>query len=447
MLEGMFLTRGGASRRTMALLLLAAACLAGQTRPLTILHTNDLHARLLPLADGRGGFAQLAAVIRHEREGCHSCLLLNAGDLVQGSPVSTIYRGLPVYEIANLFGFDVSTIGNHDFDYGWQRLREFMKKARYPMVSANLGDESGALLAKKPYVVKKVGGVRVAVIGVETEQLGSLTTPKLLGPWRSLPIAAAVRRYAEEARRKADLVVLLAHITGDEEKQLLADAPDVPVIITGHVHFGIPTAMERDGRVLVRAKAYAEQLGRLDLQVDMKTKRVASWKWRAIPVTASAVKPAPDVAKRVQHWEREVSKVVDIPIAESRRDFNKTEVRAMIEAAMRESLHADFAFMNMGGVRDVFPRGRILARHVWNIMPFDNKVVVGKFKGSRLPAAATRGAAVDPEREYTLATSDFSAANQAAPTELRSKGLVFSTDGPLLRDVLLDWVKAKKVLE
>ena len=446
MLDGMLETPGR-PRRIMVLLLAAAACLAGQTRPLTILHTNDLHARLLPLEGGRGGFAQLAAVIRQEREGCGSCLLLNAGDLVQGSPVSTMYRGLPVYEIANLFGFDVSTMGNHDFDYGWQRLREFMKTARYPMVSANVADERGALLAKKPYVVRKVGGLRVAVIGIETEQLGSLTTPKLLGPWRVMPIAAAVRRYAEEARRKADLVVLLAHLTPAEEQQLLAGAPEVPVIVSGHTHHGIPAAMERDGRVLVRAKAYTEELGRLDLQVDTKTKRVASWKWRAIPVDARAVKPAPDVVKRVEHWEREVSKQVDVPVAESRRDFTKAEVRALMEAAMRERLGADFAFMNFGGVRDVFPRGRILARHVWNIMPFDNKVVVGRFKGSRLPEAATRGAAVDPDREYTLATSDFSAANQGSATELRATGLVFSTEGPLLRDVLLEWVKAKKVLE
>ena len=275
-------------------------------------------------------------------------------------------------------------------------------------------------------MVRKVGGLRVAVIGIETEQLGSLTTPKLLGPWRVMPIAATVRRYAEEARRKADFVVLLAHITTAEEEQLLAGAPEVPVIVSGHTHYGIPAAMERDGRVLVRAKAYTEELGRLDLQVDTKTKRVASWKWRAIPVNGRAVKPAPDVARRVEHWEGEVSKAVDVPVAESRRDFTKAEVRALIEAAMREQLKADFAFMNFGGVRDVFPRGRILARHVWNIMPFDNKVVVGRFKGSRLPEAATRGAVVDPEREYTLATSDFSAANQGAARELRSKGLVFS---------------------
>ena len=83
---------------------------------LTILHTNDLHARLAPLTDGRGDFAYLAATIRRERTDCDQCILLNAGDLVQGTPVSTLFHGLPVYEIANLFGYSAATLGNHDFD-------------------------------------------------------------------------------------------------------------------------------------------------------------------------------------------------------------------------------------------------------------------------------------------------------------------------------------------
>src|SRR6266513_1703656 len=110
-------------RRLLCVWFLLFTCLAparDQLHPLTILHTNDLHARLLPDAKQRGGFAQLATVIRRERAGCHSCLLLSAGDLVQGSPVSTLYRGLPVYEIANMFGFTANTLGNHEFDYGWQ---------------------------------------------------------------------------------------------------------------------------------------------------------------------------------------------------------------------------------------------------------------------------------------------------------------------------------------
>jgi 2',3'-cyclic-nucleotide 2'-phosphodiesterase (5'-nucleotidase family) len=433
-------------KRVAATICLIAGTLAAQTRPLTILHTNDLHARLLPLQDGRGGFAELAALIRQERAGCRWCLLVNAGDLVQGSPVSTIYRGLPVYRIANLFGYDVSTIGNHDFDYGWQRLRDFQKTAKFPLVSANVVDEGGRLLVRRPYVIRKVNGLRVAIIGAETNMLGGLTTPKLLGPWHTAPLIDSVRRYAAEARGKSDIVIVLAHVGDSEERQLLEQVPEAPVIITGHVHDGIPAAQERDGRILVRTKAYAEELGRLDLQVDVRKKSVASWKWQHIKVDGR-LKPAPDVAKAVAHWEKEVSRVVDVPVAESARQFDKKEVKALVERAMRDRMGADFAFMNFGGVRDVIPQGRVLARHIWNIIPFDNLVVVGKFKGSQIPEVVREGKTLDPEREYTLAVSDFTAANQSGRSELRSKGLQFSQQGPLLRDVLLDWVKQKKLLE
>src|SRR5512136_1233078 len=92
-------------RRTAWLGLILSACLsAADLATLTILHTNDLHARLTPLENGNGGFARLAGLLRRERAGCKDCLVVDAGDVVQGSPVSTIFRGLPVYEIVNLFG-------------------------------------------------------------------------------------------------------------------------------------------------------------------------------------------------------------------------------------------------------------------------------------------------------------------------------------------------------
>jgi 2',3'-cyclic-nucleotide 2'-phosphodiesterase (5'-nucleotidase family) len=114
---------------------------------------------------------------------------------------------------------------------------------------------------------------------------------------------------------------------------------------------------------------------------------------------------------------------------------------------MREATGADFAFMNAGGVRDILPQGQLLARHVWNVMPFDNRVVTGRFKGRQLPPAVRGGAVVDPEREYTLAVSDFTATNPSAPGQLGTEALRFGTDGPLLRDVLLEWIRKQRVLE
>src|SRR4030081_2850993 len=92
----------------------------GPLAPLTILHTNDLHGHISPDDKGRGGFAYLATVIREQREHCAGCLVLNGGGLVQGTPVSSVFHGLPIYKIANRMGFDGAAIGNHDFDYGWQ---------------------------------------------------------------------------------------------------------------------------------------------------------------------------------------------------------------------------------------------------------------------------------------------------------------------------------------
>src|SRR5580692_5082464 len=132
-------------RRVLAVALLFAAPLAAEIRQLTILHTNDLHARLMPLSDGRGGFAYLAATIRRERANCDHCILLNAGDLVQGTPVSTLFHGLPVYEIAGLFGYDAATLGNHEFDYGWLQARKFAQTAKFPVVDANLVNNAGEL--------------------------------------------------------------------------------------------------------------------------------------------------------------------------------------------------------------------------------------------------------------------------------------------------------------
>ena len=426
---------------------LASAQDRDNIRTVTILHSNDIHARLSPLENGHGGFACLASVIRHERENCTGCLLLNAGDVVQGSPVSTIFKGLPVFEIANLFDFDAGTLGNHDFDYGWEQARKFMEVANYPMAVSNIVDGEGHLFARQPYIVLLANGVRVAVVGAMTDTLDTLTKPQARGPWRTTSLVAAVRRYAAEARGRADLIVVLAHITDNEEEALLALGPSVPVIVSGHEHQGIPEARVNDGRMMVRAKAYGEELGRLELRVNVAGKSVASWNWKKLAVDCQSAPGAADVAKEVKRWEGEVSHIVDQPLAVAAREFSRAEVKRLIEQAMREETGSDFAFMNAGGVRDILPEGQLLVRHVWNAMPFDNEVVVGRFKGRELPAVVTAGKTIDPNREYTLAVSDFTAANQHAAGQLGTSGLVFPASGPPMRDMIVDWVRRQAVLK
>ena len=355
------------------------------------------------------------------------------------------FRAIPVYQIANLFGFDAATLGNHEFDYGWQTAQKFIGIAHYPIVCANVVDAEGKLMAPKPYVILKANGVRVAVIGAMMKDLERMTTPKTRGPWRVLPVLETVRRYVDEVRSKSDIIVLLGHIASEEEQDVLRWLPEVSISITGHDHRGLSTAVKLDGRVVVRAKGYGEELGRLDLRVDVDKKKLVSWDWKSIPIAGSGPVAA-DVDREVKHWEAEVTNVVDTPIGESRSHLRRSGVKLLVERAMAEEMHADFAFVNSGGLRDELPQGPLLARHIWNIMPFDNIVVIARIKGSEVPAALAKGRPIDPNRQYTLASTDFTAANQRPGGELGATNLKFTTDGPLLRDLLIEWIKKQKVV-
>ena len=432
--------------RALALTLLVCGGAPAEIRTLSILHTNDLHARLTPLENHNGGFAYVAAVIRHERENCTDCLVLFAGDMAQGTPVSTIFHGLPVFEIANLLGFDAATLGNHDFDYGWPQTRKFIDTAHYPIVSSNMVNGEGRLFTR-PFVILRVNRLRVAVLGAMTDTLPSLTTPKLLEDWRAAPLVETVRKYARELRPQSDLIVLLAHITDSEENTVLKEVPEIPVLVTGHIHRGIEQPSVVDGRIMVRAKGYGEEVGRLDLKVDTEKKAPVEWHWKRIVVDSTKIQPEADVARLVDHWEGEVTARVDRPLAVSKRSFTKVETKHLIEQALRDETGADFSWMNLGGVRDLVPEGQLRERNIWNIMPFDNTVVVGTFKGRDLPKVVVGDRQIDPDKEYTLAVSDYTAANQETRENLQTKGLQFPHDVGLMRDLLIDWFRKKKVIE
>ncbi len=439
-------------RRFFLRLLLSLAPLLAQTpaqenvRPLTILHSNDLHAHLTPDDMGLGGFARLATAVRSERANCAACLYLNAGDLVQGTPVSTYFHGSPIYEISNGLGIDVGTLGNHEFDYGSRRVQEFAKIAHYPVLSANVVDARGASITGKPYVVKTVGGIRVAIIGVVLGDLVNLTSADSVAPFHVLPVVETVRKYARELRDQSDVIIVLGHIHDVQEvRAILQEVPEVSVVVAGHTHKGYPEMMNVDGRVAVLVNGYGTQLGRLDLKVDLGSKKLRSAEWKKIPIDAT-IQPDPQVAREVAKWEGKVSKLVDIPIGEATRRIEGKELHALLERAVAEETGSDLVFINEGNVRDVFPKGQLLARNVWNIFPFENHIVIGKFKGSQLPKVMMDRGGINPDREYTFATTDYTMQNQAQADELGTTGMVFPKIERLERDVIIEWLKKKQVL-
>ncbi|MEQ1886645.1 MAG: bifunctional UDP-sugar hydrolase/5'-nucleotidase [Bryobacteraceae bacterium] len=419
----------------------------GELKSLTILHSNDLHARLLPNDQDIGGFARIATLVRQQKANCKACLYLHAGDMVQGTPVSPIFRGTPVYRVANLIGLDVGTLGNHEFDYGWRRAKEFARVAKFPVVSANIVDASGKSITGQPYVIKTVDGIRVAIIGVTLSDLsGKFVTAGQVGPHKVLPVVETVRKYAAELRNQSDVIVVLGHIHDKEEVEaILKNVPDVAVVVAGHTHEGYPKMMDIDGRVAVLVNSYGRELGRLDLKLDVAARKVRSAEWIKIPLD-SRIPLDPKVQAAAKSWEDKVSKIVDKPIGQATRRLTNAELRPLIEKSMREKTGADIAWINTGNVRDALPEGTILERYIWNILPFDNALVTGKFKGSQLPKTITDRYPVDPEKQYTVTTADFTMLNQAASDQLNTTGMDFPVAGPMQRDTFIEWVKQQKTL-
>ena len=140
-------------------------------------------------------------------------------------------------------------------------------------------------------------------------------------------------------------------------------------------------------------------------------------------------------------------RIVDVPIGEAKHPFSKEQLRPLIERAMAEATGADFAFITSGDIRATLPQGKLLARQIWNMLPFEDHVLVGRFKGSELPPAITARHPVQSDREYKVAVTAFLAANQASPSQLSTTGLTFPVIGPSQRDAMLAFVARTKVLD
>jgi len=445
-----------ATLATLALLMLVPGCAesprpdpgAGAGVELTILHINDLHARLLPDARGEGGFAYLATVLERERAATTAHLTLHAGDMVQGTPVSTLFEGTPIFEIANLLGLDVHCLGNHDFDYGWEKVPEYAELSEFDTVSANVTNPDGDTLVP-PYVVRQVGELRVAVVGAITEQLLELLQSKSLGPWRAAPLVATLRPVVGAAAAEADMVIVLGHLSGGEAEAILENLPQVSVIVQGHPHRAWDKALEVDGRIAVNASGYGRDVGRLRLRYDPETRRILDYDWEVLPVIAAKLEPDPAVQRLVDEWESQAADLVDVPIGWATREIGREELRELIEQVMRDATGADLAHMNRGGVRDSLPKGELLARHVWNVEPFSNHVVTTEISGRQLIAMNNSvqqrepiqgDESIDPDRIYRLATIDFKAG------QWRDRGidLEWTDTDVLLRDMIIAWIVARE---
>jgi 5'-nucleotidase len=215
---------------------------------ITILHTNDTHSQIDPLPAndpnaGKGGIARRATLVKSVRKENPNTLLVDAGDVLQGTPYFNFYKGEVEYKAMSAVGYDVGTLGNHEFDNGVEALAAALKFANFDIVSANYDAKGTALepLVKR-YVVKTVGGIRVGLFGLGVSPVALITPDNFKGVTYIDPVIAArdvVKKLREDER--CALVVCMSHLGYNDDPQrgdrLVASQIDgIDFIASGHTH-------------------------------------------------------------------------------------------------------------------------------------------------------------------------------------------------------------------
>ena len=242
-----FIKKTGLS--TLGISLLGNSLLAdNRLQRLTILHTNDMHSHIHPFQSGRnkglGGMAQRSALIKNIREENKNVLLLDAGDIFQGTPYFNMYKGELEIKLMSQMNYDAATIGNHDLDNGLVGLKKQLKHANFPFLIANYNFENTILETTfSPYKIFDKNGIKVGVFGIGIE-LDGLVPKKLFGNTKYLDPIKISNKYAKllKDKHKCDLVICLSHLGFKYKSQKISDlrlakeTKNIDLIIGGHTH-------------------------------------------------------------------------------------------------------------------------------------------------------------------------------------------------------------------
>lgn len=219
-------------------------------KTLTVLHTNDTHSCILPLSKeladtltaGRGGFVRRIAMLKEERKADPDLLLFDSGDFSQGSPYYTMFRGDVEIGLMNQMGYDASTIGNHEFDFGLDNMARLFRQARFPILCSNY-DFTGTPLegVVKPYTIIRRKGVRIGVFALDPK-LEGLVSRENYGQVRYLDPVATANKMATMLRKekKCDLVILISHLGWQEkgmgDQEVISHSRGIDLVLGGHSH-------------------------------------------------------------------------------------------------------------------------------------------------------------------------------------------------------------------
>lgn len=406
-----------------ALALSAGAAMADYS--LTILHTNDFHARFEPISkydstcsaedntagECFGGTARLVTAVAEARARSNNSILVDGGDQFQGTLFYTFYKGAMAAEFMNLLGYDGMTVGNHEFDDGPEVLRGFMDSVEFPVLMSNADFSGEALLSDKllKSTVIERGGEKIGLIGLTPHDTDELASP---GPNVIFtdPVDAVQGEVDKLTAEGVNKIIVLSHSGYSVDQRVAAETTGVDVIVGGHSNTLLGDMDKAEGpyptmvnnTAIVSAYAYGKFLGELNVTFD-DDGNLTEASGQPILINGEVAEDAAVVA-RIGELAAPLEEVRNRIVAETaeeivgvREDCRAREcaMGSLIADAMLERV-ADqgiqIAIQNGGGIRASIDAGPVTMGEVLTVLPFQNTLSTFQVSGETMVAALENGA-------------------------------------------------------
>lgn len=423
------------------LLYAGAAAQTGDTVRITLLGTTDIHGNIYPIdyyqnRPANRGLAKIATLIKQVRAAEKNVLLLDSGDTIQGTPLAHYFARIetskrdPTIAVMNALRFDAAAVGNHEFNFGLANLWKAKGEAKFSILAANV-EQTYATGVKhfQPYVIRNVGGVRVGIVGMVTPGIPRWEVPANYAGYKFLPIVETAKRILPEIRKKADLLVVIAHtglgpdpgdaqgtrneeIRGENAAWALAAAcPEIDVILFGHSH------QELSGKtvgnvLLVQAKNWGQSLARVDVEMKREGGKwsVAAKKSELLPANDSVAVDA-EILKLAAPYHEATQAYLDKAIATSSAELNGNTGRVedhpfvdLVHAAQMHYGKADVSFATMFLTTARIPAGKVTVRDVASLYIYENTLYTIEMTGAQIAEALEHAAGMFPK--WPLAASE-----------------------------------------
>jgi len=455
-----------------------------------LLHLNDMHGNIEPQAEKGitsespvGGLAYMASTVKQLRAEYPDSLLLNAGDMTQGSFESEISQGKPIMDVINYLGFDAVELGNHDFAMGRSALQAMIGHITAPILGANIQSiaTSKTIDGVQPSLIKEVSGVKVGIIGVDTPKVPEYVKPEeLVGMKFSKPESVVKEQIELLKRNGADIIVVLSHLGLPEDRELAKNVEGIDVIIGGHTHTALPEGEKVNGTIIAQAGCNNQYVGDLTLSIDTDTKKIKTHKNRLVTVMANKIKPDNNIEKMLEPYLKESARIGSEVVGKADGDFiysyqKITPLGQHIADAARKAAGTQLSLVSGKMLRSGLKSGDITTKQLFNSYPNNEDLVSLKIQGkyikeelekrfatdsraviipsgfsfnvdnsrpdgNRITSITVDGKPMDMEAEYDVAVTD----NQARyPAFKTAKDIVTIST---LKDAWFDYVKKSSPL-